>query len=397
MGDTLQKENCWQPINRAHFNSQGQKELLASPRKNMLRKFCSNKLAVLSVLILSLFSLAAIFGPIFSSHSVEETALDYSNVPPLLSLYKIEEGVYLYMHPDYYFLQVSKEGKILKRLIPVVNDTINHYRKFLVERHEVMIDYSFLKKSRTPSPEKTFAVLLDGQEIIPAKTVWNKIFLLGTDSLGRDLFVRTLDGARISLMIAAFATLINSLIGVFYGGIAGYCGGRIDNLMMRVVDTISTIPMTLIVIMLMVSVGSGITTIILAMGIANWCPMARIIRGQILSLKEREFVLAAKAANAGSLWIIWYHLIPNTAPSIIVCMTMMVPSAIFTESFLSFIGLGVSAPSASWGSLVNEGLSGFRSFHYQLLIPSFSICITILSLNFIGRGLQFALSPYEDD
>ena len=226
--------------------------------------------------------------------------------------------------------------------------------------------------------------------------MWNKTYLLGTDGLGRDILVRTLDGARISLTIAMFATLINSFIGIFYGGIAGYCGGRIDNFMMRVVDTISTIPMTLIVIMLMVVVGPGVKTIILAMGIANWATMARIVRGQILSLKEREFVLAAKAANAGGLRILIHHLIPNSSASIIVCMTMMVPSAIFTESFLSFIGLGVSAPSASWGTLVNEGLAGFRSFPYQLLIPSIAICITILSLNFIGNGLRSAVDPYGE-
>ena len=360
--------------------------------KEVFRKFRGNRLSVLGVICILLMTVAAILGPFLSSHSYEKMELDFTNIPPLLDIYQIDEDTYLYMHPDYYFLQVTEDGEILERLKPVENDMTARTRTFESGTHTITIDYSFLAKARQEETEhqKIFEVLLDGEEIQPCKRVWNKTYLLGTDGLGRDILVRTLDGARISLTIAMFATLI------FYGGIAGYCGGRIDNFMMRVVDTISTIPMTLIVIMLMVVVGPGVKTIILAMGIANWATMARIVRGQILSLKEREFVLAAKAANAGGLRILIHHLIPNSSASIIVCMTMMVPSAIFTESFLSFIGLGVSAPSASWGTLVNEGLAGFRSFPYQLLIPSIAICITILSLNFIGNGLRSAVDPYGE-
>ena len=209
------------------------------------------------------------------------------------------------------------------------------------------------------------------------------------------MLTRTLLGARTSVIIAAVATLINSFIGIFYGGIAGYCGGLTDNLMMRWVDILSTIPTTLIIIMLMVVIGPGIKTLIIAMGIANWTTMARIVRSQVLSLKEREFILAAKAANGNGFWILTKHLIPNAAGSIVVCMTMMVPGAIFSESFLSFIGLGVSAPNTSWGTLVSDGLTGFRSFPYQLIIPAVSISITILALNFVGNGIQKAINPYE--
>ena len=357
--------------------------------KEVFRKFRGNRLSVLGVICILLMTVAAILGPFLSSHSYEKMELDFTNIPPLLDIYQIDEDTYLYMHPDYYFLQVTEDGEILERLKPVENDMTARTRTFESGTHTITIDYSFLAKARQEETEhqKIFEVLLDGEEIQPCKRVWNKTYLLGTDGLGRDILVRTLDGARISLTIAMFATLINSFIGIFYGG---------DNFMMRVVDTISTIHMTLIVIMLMVVVGPGVKTIILAMGIANWATMARIVRGQILSLKEREFVLAAKAANAGGLRILIHHLIPNSSASIIVCMTMMVPSAIFTESFLSFIGLGVSAPSASWGTLVNEGLAGFRSFPYQLLIPSIAICITILSLNFIGNGLRSAVDPYGE-
>lgn len=387
---------CWESVEK-------DKPVSLSPAypsywKEVFRKFRGNRLSVLGVICIILMTVAAILGPFLSSHSYEKMELDFTNIPPLLDIYQIDEGTYLYMHPDYYFLQVTEDGEILERLKPVKNDMTARTRTFESGTHTITIDYSFLAKARQEETEhqKIFEVLLDGEEIQPCKRVWNKTYLLGTDGLGRDILVRTLDGARISLTIAMFATLINSFIGIFYGGIAGYCGGRIDNFMMRVVDTISTIPMTLIVIMLMVVVGPGVKTIILAMGIANWATMARIVRGQILSLKEREFVLAAKAANAGGLRILIHHLIPNSSASIIVCITMMVPSAIFTESFLSFIGLGVSAPSASWGTLVNEGLAGFRSFPYQLLIPSIAICITILSLNFIGNGLRSAVDPYGE-
>ncbi len=201
-------------------------------------------------------------------------------------------------------------------------------------------------------------------------------------------------GARISLIVAFVATLVNFIIGVTYGAIAGYEGGRKDNIMMRIVDIINSIPLVLYVILLMVMLGNqGLWTIIIALGSVYWVGMARLVRGQMLALKEQEFVLAARTLGVSKKRIIMRHLIPNAMGPIIVSMTMMIPSAVFTESFLSFIGLGVSAPMASWGTLANNALSGLITYPYQLFYPAFAIAITMLAFNFLGDGLRDALDP----
>ena len=215
----------------------------------------------------------------------------------------------------------------------------------------------------------------------------------GTDNLGRDLFTRILYGARISLSIGLVASLINLFIGIIYGGVSGYFGGRIDSVMMRLVDILYGIPLLLYVILLMVVLKPGLTNIFIALGLVYWLQMARMVRGQVLSLREQEYVLAARLIGAGSWRIILRHLIPNAMGPIIVTLTLSIPEAIFSEAFLSFIGLGVSAPMASWGVLASESLAGLRSYPYQLLYPALAISITMLSFNFLGDGLRDALDP----
>jgi oligopeptide transport system permease protein len=200
-------------------------------------------------------------------------------------------------------------------------------------------------------------------------------------------------GARISLSIGIVASLLNFTIGVVYGGISGYFGGRVDSVMMRIVDILYGIPLLLYVILLMVVLEPGLTNIFIALGFVYWLRMARIVRGQILSLKELEYILAARLIGASSWRIILRHLIPNSMGPIIVTMTLSIPEAIFTEAFLSFIGLGVSAPMASWGVLASEGVTSLRSYPYQLFFPAIAISITMLSFNFLGDGLRDALDP----
>jgi len=215
----------------------------------------------------------------------------------------------------------------------------------------------------------------------------------GTDSLGRDLFIRVLYGARISLSIGIVASLINLSIGVIYGGIAGFFGGRIDRMMMNLVDILYGIPVLLYVILLMVLLKPGLTNIFIALGIAYWLGMARIVRGQILSLKEQEFVLAARTIGASPWQILFRHLLPNCLGPIIITMTLAIPEAIFAEAFLSFIGLGVAAPMASWGVLASEGVTSLRSYPFQLFFPALAISVTMLAFNFLGDGLRDALDP----
>jgi oligopeptide transport system permease protein len=249
---------------------------------------------------------------------------------------------------------------------------------------------------------------LRGQESLGPS--WQHI--MGTDSLGRDMFVRILYGARVSLSIGIFATIVNLTIGVIYGGIAGYVGGKVDMVMMRIIDVLISIPLMLYVILLSVIIkprmnelfnnplfhglqaaGAGLISMFIAIGIAYWVTTARIMRGQILSLKENEYITAARALGASNIRILLKHLIPNCIGPIIVTTMLLIPDAIFTESFLSFIGLGVDAPMASLGSLASDALGGIRSYFYLLLFPSLAISIIILVFNLFGDGLRNALDP----
>lgn len=231
------------------------------------------------------------------------------------------------------------------------------------------------------------------QDLQIANQAPSSLHLFGTDNLGRDLLTRVLYGARISLAIGIVASFINLTIGVIYGGISGYFGGRIDSIMMRIVDILYGIPLLLYVILLMVVLKPGLTNIFIALGLVYWLRMARIVRGQVLSIKEQEYILAAQLIGANSWRIILRHLIPNSMGPIIVTMTLAIPEAIFTEAFLSFIGLGVSAPMASWGVLASEGVASLRSYPFQLFYPALAISITMLSFNFLGDGLRDALDP----
>lgn len=219
------------------------------------------------------------------------------------------------------------------------------------------------------------------------------LHIFGTDTLGRDIFTRTWHGARTSLFIAFTAVFVNVIIGIIYGGISGYMGGMIDNVMMRFIEIINGIPYLIIVILLMMVLPPGVMTMVIAYAAVGWTGMARLVRGQIMSLKQQDYVVAAKVMGAGPARIIGKHLIPNTLSVVIVNITLAIPSAIFTEAFLSFIGLGVPVPLASWGTLANDGVKVFQIYPSQLMIPAICISITMLAFNLLGDGLRDALDP----
>ena len=216
---------------------------------------------------------------------------------------------------------------------------------------------------------------------------------LGTDTLGRDLLVRILYGGQISISVGLCATAVALTIGVFYGTVSGFLGGKVDALMMRIVDIIFALPFTVFVILLMVFFGRKFLLLFAAIGAVQWLTMARIVRGQVLSLRQMEFIEAAEALGLSKLRIIFRHMIPNALGPIIVYATLTVPSVMLLEAFLSFLGLGVQPPMSSWGVLIKEGADNMEEFPWLLIYPGLALALTLFSLNFLGDGLRDALDP----
>lgn len=229
---------------------------------------------------------------------------------------------------------------------------------------------------------------LSARNEMPSALYW-----FGTDEFGRDLWVRLWWGTRISLFIGIMAALMDMFIGVLYGGISAYYGGKVDDIMQRFIEVVYSIPYLLITVLLIVMMGSGIWTIVFAYGITGWISMARLVRGQILSIKEQEYVLAATSLGASSWRILTKHLIPNALSFIVIQITFTIPQAIFTEAFLSFLGLGVKVPLASLGMLLSDGVGTMRFYPWRLFFPALVFSLMMLSFNLLGDGLRDALDP----
>lgn len=385
--------------------------------QDVWRRLRKNYLAIAGMIGVVLVILFAFVGPIFNNHTYNNQYLDFKNVPPRLEVYEIDEDTSVFLSGMYHLMLVSDEGKLLAKYDQFVEDRdfVNRtytYRLFDendVEISTVVVDFSYQTDPFKVDEGIDYSIIYEGTEYKePTDKVWNTSFLLGTDLNGRDLLARVMYGTYISLYIAAVAALINFFVGILYGSFAGFMGGTIDIVMMRIVDIINSIPLLLYVILLMVVIKEspfeqyvlepifgkgGLGTIIITLISVYWVGMARLVRGQVLGLKEQEYVLAAKTIGVSNFKIITKHLIPNALGPIIVAMTMMIPSAVFTEAFLSFIGLGISAPRASLGSLASDGANFMQTYPYQLLVPSLVIAFMMLSFNFFGDGLRDALDP----
>ncbi len=236
-------------------------------------------------------------------------------------------------------------------------------------------------------------VAFSNQPPMSIDSVTGQAHIFGTDQLGRDIWARIWDGARVSLTVALAVTLIDCIVGIIYGGISGYFGGGIDNVMMRIVEIISGIPYLVIVMLLLIVLPRGLTTIIIAYSITGWTGMARLVRGQVLSLREQEFLIAAETMGAKPSRIIARHLAPNLLSLIVVNVTLDIPNVIFTEAFLSMLGLGIAPPQSSWGILANDGIAVFQIYPTQLVFPALFISITMLAFNLLGDQMRDAFDP----
>jgi len=361
------------------------------------RRLKHNKSSMLGLIIIILIIMFAIFGPLFTQYTYSDQVNDFRNIPPTMEITQVSKDVNFYLSKDYGLLLVKDNGELVERfkIEPSDKDNINKVYNYHWGDEIVQLDFSYNLLPTKQGYDYDFTIKYQ-DKVYEGTTdkVRNKLYPFGTDELGRDVLTRVMYGARISLLVAFIATMVNLFIGVVYGSISGYEGGRVDNIMMRIVDIINSIPLVIYVILLMVWFREGgLWNIIIALSSVYWVGMARIVRGQMLSIKEQEFVLAARTMGVAKHRIIMRHLIPNAMGPIIVSMAMMIPTAVFTESFLSFIGLGVSAPMASWGTLANNARQGLQTYPYQLMFPAISIAVTMLAFNFIGDGLRDALDP----
>lgn len=296
-----------------------------------MTQFRRNKGAVAGAIAFLLIILLALFGPIVSGHSYDEVVLTVQNLPP-----------------------------------------------------------------RIPGLEKLgiFDGTVQGVNMYELKGVSDAYFWFGTDTLGRDLFTRLCYGIRISLLIAAISAFLDLVIGTTYGLISGYYGGKTDLIMQRIVEIINGIPMMVIVSLLVVAMSPGLLSIIVAMSISGWLGMSRLVRANTLRLKESEHVQASRVLGTGTLTILFREIFPNLLSSVIVMTMMTMPSAIFMESFLSFVGLGIP-PQASLGSLISDGYAHMLTYPYQMIVPSVFFAVLMLSMNLVGDGLRDALDPRQ--
>lgn len=361
----------------------GGRSLWADARIRLMQ----NKAAVFSIVLLFFVALAAFFGPSFTGHDYQKSYQSFTQSPPNITPIPTQDQI----------------AKGIKDIARTLRATIEDEQ---IEADKVKVTFTFSRPFRDRYleyfPRSEFFLnpnVLerneDGTRIVIEAPVKKNYFLFGTDINGRDILTRTFMACRISLAIGLVAALVATLIGITYGATSGYLGGRIDLVMMRFVDIMYSLPFIFFVIMLMTFFGRNFLLMFVAIGAVEWLDMARIVRGQTLSIKRQEYVQAADALGVRTFGIIKRHIIPNTLGPVIVYMTLLVPKVILLESFLSFIGMGVQEPATSLGVLIAEGAKKIQDAPWMLIYPSIFLIIILFCLNFIGDGLRDALDPKD--
>ncbi|RCW81997.1 ABC transporter permease subunit [Phyllobacterium bourgognense] len=350
-------------------------------------RFRRNYAAMAGCVVLLLITLFSFFGPYVISHKYDEVFPSYVNVPPSLeplpradTLGDVMKGV-------------ADRARVELREFAVDGNTFTatiHADKAIDPRSTRYFD-----RANEFDNTQVTATEEDGKTLKLTGDVKREYFLFGTDQNGRDLMARVMLGGQISLTIGCLASLVSLFIGVIYGAISGYLGGRVDNVMMRLIEILYSLPFVFLVVVLVVFFGRSFILIFLVIGAVEWLDMARIVRGQTLALKRREFIGAAQALGLTDWQIIRRHIIPNTIGPVVIFVTVVVPKVILLESFLSFLGLGVQEPLTSWGALISAGADKMQSSPWYLIFPAIFFVVTLFSLNFIGDGLRDALDPKD--
>jgi oligopeptide transport system permease protein len=358
-----------------------------SPAAIAFKRLRRNRAAVVSAVVLILITAFCFLGPLVNPHSYSAVYPSYVAVAPSLSPYPQEDTLEPVMK------NAVERGRATLDSFDVEGTT---YTATISAEKE--IDPRIVRYLDRPDEFQGAEITEtrnDGKTAVITGQVNGQYFLLGTDRNGRDMLARIMVGGQISLMVGILATVVSLVIGVIYGAVSGYLGGRIDNVMMRLVEILYSLPFVFFVIMLVVFFGRHFVLIFMAIGAVEWLDMARIVRGQTLAIKRREFVGAAVAMGLSDGQIIRRHIIPNTIGPVVVFVTLMVPKVILLESFLSFLGLGVQEPLTSWGLLIAEGAGAIEASPWLLLYPALFFVVTLAALNFFGDGLRDAFDPKD--
>ncbi|WP_031268982.1 MULTISPECIES: ABC transporter permease subunit [unclassified Labrenzia] len=350
-------------------------------------RLLANRAAVASIIVLLTIGLISILGPILSPHHYDTVYRDYVKVPASLEAYPKPEQV----EPG--FMSSAKRARLTVEAFEREGDTI--VAKVTSSRDIDPRSVLYFDRSDLFRNTELTDMSADNKSATVRADINFMHFYFGTDANGRDMMTRTFIAGRVSLTIGLLATIVAISIGVLYGATSGYLGGRVDQMMMRVVDILYSLPFIFFVIMLVVFFGRNFILMFIAVGAVEWLDMARIVRGQTLTIKRQEYVQAAEALGVADGGIVRRHIIPNTLGPVVVYMTLLVPKVILLESFLSFLGLGIQEPMTSWGVLISEGARNLQGAPWMLIFPSIFLTSTLFALNFIGDGLRDALDPKD--